>query len=131
MGRFVRKLQTLLALPSSKRVTRHLSFSRLPKLESSESSPGFLRRVSSSRQPSSSTRSKCTAPKGRLPIRIVNACTSDGLLYFIKAEQLNHPLIAELLHQAAEEYGYSRAGILELTCDGDTLEDILSILSSP
>ncbi|KAH7425972.1 hypothetical protein KP509_11G080000 [Ceratopteris richardii] len=123
MGKLAQTLQTLLPLPS-KQFTRHLSFSRLPKLQASKSSPGLRGRVGSSRRLSSAP------PKGHLPIRVVNSCASDGLLYFVKTEHLNHPIIVDLLQRAAEEYGYSRAGVLEITCDTDMFEDILYILDS-
>ncbi|KAH6555223.1 hypothetical protein KP509_1Z196900 [Ceratopteris richardii] len=127
MGRFLRKL----APSSSKRMTRQLSFSHDRKLDSSQSSQGVLRRLISSCQlPSRSRRTKCMALKGHLPIRIVDACTSDRLLYFIKVAQLNDPLITQLLQQAAEEYGYSRPGIVEVSCHGETREKILRILNS-
>ncbi|MCO5575592.1 hypothetical protein L7F22_029394 [Adiantum nelumboides] len=136
MGRLKRKLQTLLPLPGNSRLTTHISFSRLPKPDDHEVQQPkplcLLKRLGSAHTHQAAAGSPTTAPpKGHLPIRVVNpSCTSDGLLYFIKAEHLNHPLILDLLQRAAEEYGYSRVGALQVTCDADVLEDILHTLNS-
>ncbi|KAH6555222.1 hypothetical protein KP509_1Z024100 [Ceratopteris richardii] len=108
MGRVLKKLQSRLAQPSSKRMTSQLrSLSDDRKLDSSH---GVLTRLISSCQPPSRSTTK--------------------FLYIMSVEQLNDPLIAQLLQQAAEEYGYSRPGILEVSCDGATLDKILRILKS-
>ncbi|MCO5609433.1 hypothetical protein L7F22_063659 [Adiantum nelumboides] len=116
-----------------------MSFSRLPKPDAAQPKPlGLLKRLGSGHTHGQAAAvvvaagSPTTAPpKGHLPIRVVNpSCASEGLLYFIKAEHLNHPLILDLLQRAAEEYGYSRVGALQVTCDADVLEDILHTLNS-
>ncbi|KAI5080243.1 hypothetical protein GOP47_0005722 [Adiantum capillus-veneris] len=129
MGRLTRKLQTLLPLPP-KPLTTHMSFSRLPKSDAQTKSSCLLKRLGSAHIPQAAATTP--PPKGHLPIRVVNSsCISDdGLLYFIKAEHLNHPLILDLLQRAAEEYGYSRVGALQVNCDTEMFEDVLSMLDS-
>ncbi|XP_044956064.1 auxin-responsive protein SAUR71-like [Hordeum vulgare subsp. vulgare] len=55
-------------------------------------------------------------PRGCVPVLVVGIGNEECERFVVRVEALRHPLLAELLEMAAQEFGYKQEGILRVPC---------------
>ncbi|OEL35421.1 hypothetical protein BAE44_0003560 [Dichanthelium oligosanthes] len=76
--------------------------------DSSSSPPGKRRGVD---------KAGAAAPEGHVPVHVGEGPDGEAAeRFFVRAELLGRPALAELLGRAAQEYGYGHRGPLRIPC---------------
>lgn len=79
-----------------------------------------MNRVMPQRQERKGTVAAPAPPKGRVTVKV----GEEQQRFTVPVEHFSHPLFAELLAEAAEEYGFSQPGVIAIPCAVDHFRNV-------